>query len=70
MYCSFVPATPVAPTTSVLGNKVIISWVAPNNNGADIVSYSIQIRQANGSFTPDLTNCNGANAGILGLRTC
>jgi hypothetical protein len=44
MYCSFVPATPVAPTTSVSLNKVIIKWDAPNNNGALIDSYSVQIK--------------------------
>ena len=67
MYCAFVPARPNAPTTSVLGNKVVITWSAPNNNGADITSYSVQIRQSDGTFTPDLTNCNGADAGIRGL---
>lgn len=67
MYCAFVPARPNPPTTSVLGNKVVISWSAPNSNGAEITSYSVQIRQSDGTFTPDLTNCNGADAGIRGL---
>lgn len=70
MYCSFVPARPDAPTTSVLGNKVVISWTAPNNNGAEIDRYSVQIRQSDGQFTPDLANCDGGDAGIRGLRTC
>ena len=41
IYCAFVPATPIAPTTSVLGNKVVISWTAPNNEGATITSYNV-----------------------------
>ena len=64
------PAKPLAPTTSVLGNKVIISWLAPDAEGATIDSYSIQIKQKNGVFTPDISLCNGGNAGIVGLTTC
>jgi hypothetical protein len=65
-----VPAKPLAPSTSILNNKVIIEWEAPDNAGSTIDSYSIQIQQKNGTFTPSIALCNGGNAGIVGLTTC
>jgi len=49
---------------------VIISWVAPFNAGATIDSYSVQIKQKDGTYSESTSLCNGANAGIVGLTTC
>lgn len=70
MYVAWVPSKPAAPTTSVLGNKVVITWTAPFNAGATIDKYLIQIRQKDGIYTADATLCDGSNSGIVGLTTC
>jgi hypothetical protein len=38
------PAKPAAPTTVISGSNVMIDWVAPNDNGSPIISYSITIK--------------------------
>jgi hypothetical protein len=38
------PSTPVAPTTTISGSNVIISWTKPSENGASITAYTITIR--------------------------
>ena len=39
--------------------SVTISWIAPNNGGSTITSYTIAIRQNDGTtYTPESTNCN------------
>jgi hypothetical protein len=44
------PNTPVAPVTSVNSNtSVTITWVAPENRGSAILSYTVAIRQSDGS---------------------
>lgn len=39
-----VPDVPAAPSTSVNGNNVEISWTAPFAQGSPIVGYKILIR--------------------------
>lgn len=51
LVCAFIPAIPNPPQTSVIANNVILTWAAPNNNGANIQSYRISIRQKNGQFS-------------------
>lgn len=31
LICAHIPETPLAPTTTVVGNQVIIDWVAPSD---------------------------------------
>jgi hypothetical protein len=66
----FKPSVPAAPTTSVITNNVILTWVAPNNNGAPITSYRISIKQADGTYSEDLTNCDGLDSDFVTSRTC
>jgi hypothetical protein len=42
--CGEEPQTPEAPITTRVGNNVIVSWVAPFDNGATILSFQIYIR--------------------------
>jgi large repetitive protein len=57
-----IPDKPLAPTTTLNGINVDISWVAPADNGSPISSYTIQIRQSNAvTYSIDFTNCNGSN---------
>ena len=37
------PYQPVAPTTSVIGNQLLVQWSAPFENGSPLISYSILI---------------------------
>jgi hypothetical protein len=41
--CGWVPYQPAAPTTSVIGNQLLIQWSAPFANGSPLTSYSILI---------------------------
>lgn len=41
----FKPAQPEPPTTVVVANQVIVSWVAPDNRGSPITSYRITLIQ-------------------------
>ena len=43
------PAQPTAPTTAISGSTILITWTAPSTMGSPITSYTILIRQANGS---------------------
>lgn len=39
--CATIPSTPVAPTVSVSGSNVVITWTAPSSNGLAITSYNL-----------------------------
>jgi len=64
------PDTPVAPTTTILGSNVIVDWAAPSDNGAEILSYTIKIKQNDLSFTTELTSCDGTDATIKTNTQC
>lgn len=42
-----------------------ISWTAPNDNSDAITAYDIQIKKSDGNWLADLTDCNGADSGII-----
>jgi hypothetical protein len=66
-----VPSQPAAPTTTVSGSNIVISWSLPSTNGSPIESYTITIRQSNGStYSEQLKYCNGSNASIISARSC
>lgn len=54
----------------MIGNNVIIEWKAPNANGSPITSYRITIKQRDGTFTEDLTHCDGQNSFIVTFKSC
>jgi len=37
--CAWVPFTPATPTTTVVGNQVVIAWNTPNPNGSPMLGY-------------------------------
>lgn len=66
-----IPAVPVAPVTTWSPDDVIITWVAPDNGGSAITSYTITIRESDlTTFTEDSVNCDGTNSGIVSALTC
>jgi len=48
----------------------VFSWTAPYDGGSAITSYTIQIKQKDGTFTEDATNCDGSNEAIRTARSC
>ena len=65
-----VPDKPAAPVTSISGSNVLIKWDSPDDGSTQITSYLITIRQSDGSYTEDSTNCNGTQSAIRTSLSC
>lgn len=57
--CATVPALPTAPLSTVLNGNVVFSWAEPSSNGTPITGYTLLIKQSDGSFSEQLTDCDG-----------
>jgi len=64
------PDTPSSPTTTNSGANAVISWTAPKKNGSTITSYTVTLRQLDGSYTEDTTNCDGSDSTIISSTSC
>ena len=66
------PSKPNAPTTTVTGSTVTISWTAPNDNGNAIQGYVIYIGQSdNTTYSVNIDNCDGTtDSAILSSTKC
>jgi len=65
------PNVPNAPTTTIAGSNVQITWTLSSDGGSAVTSFSVRIRQVDEvTFTPDLTDCNGSNQSIISALTC
>lgn len=64
------PDAPAAAATTIVGVNVRISWVQPSTNGATLISYSIQIADAAGTWKEDSTYCDGADPDIKANALC
>jgi hypothetical protein len=42
---AFIPAVALAPSTIVIADNVIVSWLAPNANGSPITRYRVKLIQ-------------------------
>lgn len=63
-----IPAVPTAPVTTWYKetDEVVVSWVAPDNGGSPITSYTIFIRQSDlTTYTEGIVTCDGSDATIL-----
>jgi len=60
LVCGFKPSAPAAPVTSVIADKVIITWQVPVTNGASITKYRISIKQKDGTYSEQLQYCDGS----------
>lgn len=68
--CATVPVAPATPTTTNALEQVIFDWVAPDNNGLPITSYTIMIRKSDNLFAEILDYCNGALSSIVAATEC
>lgn len=65
------PDEPSAPSTSVSGDNVIITWTAPNDNGLQIQAYTVLIQKKDPAFyAVDYANCDGTQASIIAAMQC
>jgi hypothetical protein len=64
------PSKPFTPMTSVSADQAVITWVAPSANGSPITSYSIYVKTKAGTYSQDLTNCDGSAATIVRDTVC
>ena len=42
------PGTPQAPITTLVGEEIRIDWTAPDDGGAEITAYTVEIRHSDG----------------------
>jgi hypothetical protein len=63
--CASVPDKTADPTTAVVASNVEISWTAPFNGGSEITAYTIEIMQSDGTFSQELTHCDGTSLAVL-----
>jgi Fibronectin type III domain len=66
---AYVPKLPVPPTTSVVANNVILTWVAPDDNGSPINKYVITIRKSDNTYF-ESEFCNGQLNEIMTALKC
>lgn len=65
------PSAPLAPSTSVSGEYVIIEWKAPNANGSPILGYKVLIRQSDETtFSEEQISCDGSQLAIVDAEQC
>ena len=60
----------MAPTTSVEGDFVRISWTVPYDGSAEITNYRIVIRATSLEFFEEPVNCNGQDTAIVEAHSC
>jgi hypothetical protein len=70
---SAAPDQPVAVVTSVneTTGDLVLTWTAPHDNSATITAYKIEILDKAGTnWNEETEYCNGADAYVMGNRTC
>lgn len=72
VFAAQMPDQPEPPVTSVSGQNVVVTWVEPNDQGAEILGYRIEIRNADElTWTQELDHCTvESNPAILTDTTC
>lgn len=71
IYTATNPDKPDAPTTTIVGDNILIDWTAPNDNGLPITFYTVYIQKADPAFySLDLVNCDGASSAVMQATQC
>jgi len=67
-----IPNIPNPPTTTISDRwSVVINWTAPYDGGAEITSYTIEVRTSDASvYKVALNDCDGSNIGIVSNTSC
>lgn len=65
-----VPDTLATATTAISGTNVVITWVAPNANGASILSYIVEIQGSDSAWYLETTYCDGSNPDTVAATSC
>jgi hypothetical protein len=68
--CATVPEVPAAPTTTNALDQVIFDWSTPVNNGLEVTSYKVLIRQSDNQYEEIIDYCNGADSQIVTDTQC
>jgi hypothetical protein len=55
-----IPQQPTTISVSITGDQVTIMWQMPYNSGSLIYQAQIEIQQLDGTFTEDVSNCDGS----------
>lgn len=70
IFCAYMPEKPDVLATTVVSGDIRVSWTPPYNNGAAIVAYRVEIQQHDGTFSQQLTNCDGSQSAIVLQSYC
>jgi hypothetical protein len=66
-----IPNQPQAPSTTVSNENVVVSWIAPADNGSPITGYKLLFIKSDGlSYEESTTGCDGSNPTIVLARSC
>lgn len=68
-----IPDVPQAPVTSfdASADTVIVDWIAPDARGSPITSYTIYLREVDGTtYSLELTDCDGTQQAIMDATSC
>lgn len=68
--CAAKPDSPTTPTTTVVFDKVVLDWEAPNDNGTPITKYEVYIRKADLLYVVDATTCDGSDYDTIVITEC
>jgi hypothetical protein len=64
------PARPLAPTTTLVGENMRVSWLQPDDGGTPLLAYRVVIQQGDGVFVEQLVHCDGSDATIMVNQYC
>lgn len=71
IHVASLPGTPTAPTTTLIGENIRVSWTTPDDGGAEITAYLIVIAHSDGvTFTEEVTECDGTLQDIIDNQLC
>jgi hypothetical protein len=66
-----IPDKPLAPTTSINGDNVSVTWELPSIRGSPITDYLIRFRESDlVSFTEYKATCDGNQTDVTTARSC
>jgi len=71
LLAAFKPEAPEAPTTTVIANKVKVSWPNHLTNGSPITGYKVYILQHDKvTYTQESIDCIGTDTSVIANREC